>query len=103
MSTREEFPADVAAALDRFPEANDRFAALPPERRADWLHWIDRGRGRRARASRIDERIRRLGPAADAPEEQVAEPGRPPPERYWCLRLLLLHLHVRVRLLISWR
>ena len=72
MSSRQEFPADVAAALDRFPEANDRFAALPPERRADWLNWIDRGRGRRARASRIDEMIRRLGPAAAATEEEVA-------------------------------
>src|SRR5436190_1518388 len=102
MSTREEFPADVAAALDRFPEANDRFAALPPERRADWLNWIDRGRGRRARASRIDEMIRRLGPAAAATEEEVAEPVGPPPERYWWLWLLLLLLLVLVGLLIWW-
>ena len=102
MATRRELPADVAAALDRVPEAGDRFAALPPERQAEWLSWVDRGRGRRGRASRIDEMIRRLLPSAAATEEEVAEPVGPPPDRYWWLWLLLLLLLVAAGLLIWW-
>jgi beta-lactam-binding protein with PASTA domain len=98
MATRRELPADVAAALDRVPEARDRFAALPPERQAEWLNWIDRGRGRRGRAARIDQAIRTLLPAT----EEVAEPAGPPPERYWWLWLLLLLLLVIGGLLAWW-
>ena len=102
MATRRELPADVSAALDRVPEAGDRFAALPAERQLEWLNWIDRGRGRRGRGSRIDEMIRRLLPSAAATEEEVAEPVGPPPERYWWLWLLLLLLLVLAGLLIWW-
>jgi beta-lactam-binding protein with PASTA domain len=101
MATRRELPADVAAAFDRVPEARDRFAALPAERQAEWLSWIDRARGRRARTTRIDEMIRRLLPSAAATEE-VAEPAGPPPERYWWLWLLLLLLLVLAGLLVWW-
>jgi beta-lactam-binding protein with PASTA domain len=101
MATRRELPADVAAALDRVPEARDRFAALPPERQTEWLSWIDRGRGRRGRAARIDQAIRTLVPASAATEE-VAEPAGPPPERYWWLWLLLLLLLVIGGLLAWW-
>jgi len=100
MATRRELPADVAAAFDRAPEARDRFAALPVDQQAAWLDWIDRARGRRARAGRIDELIRRLLPAAVA-EEEVAEPAGPPPERYWWLWLVLLLLLV-VGGLLAW-
>jgi beta-lactam-binding protein with PASTA domain len=100
MATRPELPADVAAALDRAPEARDRFAALPAERRLQWLSWIDRARTRRGRAARIDELMRRLLPAAET--EEIAEPAAPPPERYWWLWLLLLLLLVVAGLLVWW-
>lgn len=101
MVTRRELPADVAAALDRVPAARDRFAALPPERQAEWLAWVDHARGRRGRASRIDEMVRNLAPSR-ATEEEVAEPAGPPPERYWWLWLLLLLLLVIAGLVIWW-
>ncbi|MGZ4315873.1 MAG: YdeI/OmpD-associated family protein, partial [Gaiellaceae bacterium] len=94
MATRRELPADVAAALDRVPEAGSHFAALPADRQTAWIDWIDRARGRRARTGRIDEMVRRLLPSAAVAEEEVAEPAGPPPERYWWLWLLLLLLLV---------
>ncbi|MGZ8696810.1 MAG: PASTA domain-containing protein [Gaiellaceae bacterium] len=90
MASRREFPPDVAAALDRVPEAGSRFAALPPDGQAAWLAWIDRARGRRARAGRIDEMLRRLLPSAAVAEEEVVEPVGPPSGRYWWLWLVLL-------------
>jgi beta-lactam-binding protein with PASTA domain len=100
MASRRELPPDVAAALDRVPEAGSRFAALPPDGQAAWLAWIDRARGRRARAGRIDELVRRLLPSA-AVAEEVVEPVGPPPQRYWWLWLLLLLLLV-VGGLLAW-
>jgi beta-lactam-binding protein with PASTA domain len=101
MAARRELPPDVAAALDRVPEAGSRFAALPPDRQAAWLEWVDRARGRRARAARIDELVRRLLPSAAVAEEEVAEPVGPPPERYWWLWLVLLLILV-VGGLLAW-
>jgi serine/threonine-protein kinase len=101
MATRRELPADVAAAFDRVPEARDRFFALPADRQAAWLQWVDRARGRRARAGRIDEMVRRLLPSAAAAQEEVVEPVGPPPERYWWLWLVLLLLLV-VAGLLAW-
>src|SRR5207253_2994010 len=92
MAPRQELPADVVAAFERVPDARDRLAALPTEQQMAWLNWIDRARGRRNRAARIDEMIRRLLPGAAAAEEEVVEPASPPPERYWWLWLLLLLL-----------
>jgi hypothetical protein len=91
MASRRELPPDVAAALDRVPEAGSSFAALPADRQAAWLAWIDGARGRRARPGRIDEMIRRLLASGTTAEEDVAEPVAPP-ERYWWLWLLLLLL-----------
>ena len=99
MASRRELPPDFAAALDRVPEARDRFAAMPPERQAQWADWIDRARGRR-RAARIDDAVRRLLPASAATEE-VVEPTGPPPERNWWIWLLLLLLLV-VGGLLAW-
>ncbi|MBA3735103.1 MAG: PASTA domain-containing protein [Actinobacteria bacterium] len=101
MATRRELPADLAAAFDRAPEARDRFAALPADQQAAWLDWVDHARGRRARAGRIDELIRRLLPSAAVAEEEVAEPAGPPAERYWWLWLLLLLLLV-IGGLLAW-
>ena len=56
MATR-QLPPDVAATFDRVPEARDRFFALPADQQAAWVQWIDRARGRRARAGRIDEMV----------------------------------------------
>jgi beta-lactam-binding protein with PASTA domain len=101
MAARRELPPDVAAALDRVPEAGSRFAALPADRQTAWIAWIDRARGRRARAGRIDEMVRRLLPSAAVAEEEVAEPVGPPFERYWWLWLLLLLLLV-IGGLLAW-
>ena len=101
MASRRELPADVAAALDRVPEARDRFASMPAGRQIEWLNWIDRARGRRRRAARIDEAVRRLLPSGTAAEEEVVEPAGPPPERYWWLWLLLLLLLV-IGGLVAW-
>jgi hypothetical protein len=101
MATRRQLPADVAAALDGVPAARDRFAALPADQQAAWLAWIDRARGRRGRAARIDELTRRLVPRTGAAEEEVVEPAGPPPERYWWLWLLLLLLLV-IGGLLAW-
>jgi beta-lactam-binding protein with PASTA domain len=93
MSSRPELPADVAAAFERNPAAGDRFAALSPDQQADWLTWIDQGRGGASgRQGRIDEAIRRLSPGAA--EEEVVEEAGPPPERNWWIWLLLLLLLV---------
>src|SRR5437763_154700 len=100
MATGRELPADFAAALDRYPAAAERFDALPAARQDEWLAWIDSGRGRRGRAARIDEAIRRLSPPATATEEQVTEPVGPPPERGWWIWLLLLLLLVIAGLLL---
>ena len=100
MATRRELPADVASALDRVPEARNRFAELPAERQAEWLDWIDDAGGRQDRADRVDELIRRLVPSA-AEEEEVVERRGPPFGRYWWLWLLLLLLLV-VGGLLAW-
>ncbi|HEY8777881.1 MAG TPA: PASTA domain-containing protein [Gaiellaceae bacterium] len=100
MATR-QLPPDIAAAFDRVPEAGDRFFALPADQQAAWVHWIDRARGRRARAGRIDELVRRLLPSAAVAEEEVGGPAGPPPERYWWLWLALLLLLV-VAGLLAW-
>ncbi len=84
------FPDDVAAALERNPEARDRFAALPEQQQVEWLRWIDRARGRRGRAERIQELIRRLLPQRSTVEEVAG----PPPRNYWWVWLLLLLLLV---------
>jgi eukaryotic-like serine/threonine-protein kinase len=101
MAARRQLPPDVAAALDRVPEAGSRFAALPADRQTAWIAWIDRARGRRARAGRIDEMVRRLLPSAAVAEEEVAEPVGPPLERFWWLWLLLLLLLV-IGGLLAW-
>lgn len=76
---------------------------MPVERQDEWLNWIGRGRGRRGRARRIDEAVRRLSPGgtAAAEEEEVAGPVGPPPDRTWWLWLLLLLLLV-IAGLLAW-
>ena len=100
MATVRDLPADVAAALDRYPAARDAFAAMSAERQAEWLAWIDEARGPDARAARIDEAVRRLSPGVESREE-VIEPVAPPPERGWWLWLALLLVLV-VAGLLAW-
>ena len=80
-----QLPPDVAEALRANPAAARAFDAMPAQRRAEWLRWIDRARTGRGRARRIDELLRRLGtaaPAAAATEETaVREPPPPVPPR----------------------
>jgi beta-lactam-binding protein with PASTA domain len=100
VATERQLPPDLGAAFDEVPAAGDHFASLPGERQAEWLAWLERGRGGRARQRRLDEMIRRLAPAhASAAEEEVAAP--PPPTREWWPWLLLLLLLV-VGGLIAW-
>ena len=99
MATRRDLPADFIAALDRYPAARERFAAMPVQRQNEWLAWIDAGRGRRSRAGRIDEVIRRLSPPATV-EEEIVEPVGPPPERAWWVGLLVLLVLVVAGLLL---
>lgn len=101
-TTRRQLPADVAAALERVPQARDQFFALAADRQDAWLSWIERARGRRGRAARIDDMVRRLAPSGTAvAEEEYADPAGPPPERYWWLWLLLLLLLV-IGGLLAW-
>jgi beta-lactam-binding protein with PASTA domain len=103
VATPRQLPPDVAAAFDEVPAAGERFAALPAERQGEWLAWLDRGRGGRARQRRLGEMMRRLGApgTAAAAEEEVAEPAPVPPTREWWPWLLLLLLLV-VGGLIAW-
>lgn len=100
MATRRDLPADFIAALDRYPAAREHFAAMPVQRQNEWLAWIDGGRGRRGRAGRIDEAIRRLSPPATA--EEIVEPVGPPPERAWWVGLLVLLVLVVAGLLLAY-
>ncbi len=94
-----QLPPDFAAALDRVPAARDRFAQLPAERQAEWLRWIDAGRGRRGRLGRIDEAVRRLsGPVAS---ETAVHEVIPPERSWWWVWLLLLALLV-IGGLLAW-
>src|SRR2546423_14741924 len=83
MATRLELPADVAAALDRVPQARERFFSLPADQQAAWLSWIDRARGERGRAARIDDMLRRLGPPGAVAGEEGGGPAGPPPGAHW--------------------
>lgn len=99
MATRRELPPDFAAALDEYPAARDRFAALSVQRQNEWLAWLDGGRGRGGRAGRIEEAIRRLSAPATA-EEEIVERVGPPSERAWWVWLLLLLVLVIAGLLL---
>src|SRR3954447_7747916 len=102
MATPRQLPPDVAAAFNEVPAAGERFAALPTQRQAEWLAWLDRGRGGRARQESLDEMIRRLAPGGGGPaEEEEVPPPPPPPTREWWPWLLLLLLLV-VGGLIAW-
>ena len=56
---RLEVPPDLQAALDRVPEAAERFAAFPPSARKQMLEWV-------AFAKRPETRDRRIDAIADA-------------------------------------
>lgn len=99
MATTRQLPEDFAAALDRVPEARARFHAMPPDRQAQWIDWVDRASGRQ-RAARIDEAMSRLAPTAVATEHEVVEPAPPPRERNWWVWLLALLLLVVAGLLL---
>lgn len=100
MAVVRELPEDFAAALDRVPEARERFLAMPADRQVQWIDWIERTRGRR-RAARIEEATRRLlAPSVAEETEELAGPVAPPPERNWWIWLLVLLLLVVAGLLL---
>ncbi len=100
MATPRQLPPDVAAAFDEVPAAGERFAALPAQRQAEWLAWLDRAGGGQARQERLDEMINRLAPTGVATEEEVVPPPPPPTREWWPWLLLLLLLVVGG--LIAW-
>src|SRR6478609_1934812 len=59
-----QVPSDLEDALAANPAARDRFWSLPPERKDQWVGWIERARLPRARRRRIAEAVRRLSAAA---------------------------------------
>jgi beta-lactam-binding protein with PASTA domain len=59
-----QVPSDLEDALAASPAARDRFWSLPPERKDQWVGWIERARLPRARRRRIAEAVRRLSTAA---------------------------------------
>ena len=99
MAAVRDLPDDFAAALDRVPEARDRFRAMPADRQAQWVDWIERAPGRQ-RGARIDEAINRLLPASGGTEDEVTEVVPPPRENNWWIWLLLLLLLVVAGLLL---
>ncbi len=68
-----EVPADLAKALESYPNARKHFDAFPPSARRVILHWI-------GTAKKAETRARRLEETARLAEEDVRA-GQPPPRR----------------------
>lgn len=55
-----ELPTDFAAALDAHPEALASWQATTTLARLDWIHWIESGKQKKTRATRIGKACDKL-------------------------------------------
>src|SRR4051812_7385266 len=93
-------PQDLDEALAASPAARDRFAALPRDRMAEWVHWVERTRLPTRRRRRVAETVRTFTPVA----ETTVNGGGPvePPRDIWAVWLLALALLAAVVVLVLW-
>jgi beta-lactam-binding protein with PASTA domain len=73
---RTAVPPDLDDALDTVPGARERFDALPPERSASLVGWIEEAQLPQTRRRRVAETVRRLVAPTAAETTVVAAPPR---------------------------
>ncbi len=56
-----DVPADVLAALATNASAADRFAAMPPSHKAQYVKWIEEAKKPETRSRRVSGMLEKLG------------------------------------------
>jgi beta-lactam-binding protein with PASTA domain len=97
-------PTDLEDALAASPTARERFWAMPPELKDEWVGWVERARLPGARRRRVGEAVRRLAARPKRVRETAAAVnGRPaPPREHWAAWLLGLVLLAGIGGVIAW-